>query len=422
MKRTICVFIAALLLLCGCTSRTGPSADLAPRQTEAVSPTEEPAPVPSITDLGITGYDSFCDVLTAKLIDGSRNSNLSPISVYLALAMTADGARGDTQTAMLKLLGCESIEELRGVCSEMLSELSIDTEDSTLALADSIWMADRNGTLTFNSEYLAALADTYRAEASAVDFNKAETGKQIADWIREHTHGKIKISEDAMQFDPETIAVLINTIYLKDAWRDEFYEGATEAGPFSGPEGELTVDYMKRTDNGVTIVQGDGFMRYSLPLQRVGRMTFILPDEGMAFSDMLGSPERIHALTHGGQEIRANVNVKLPKFKFQDRLDLNDTLKALGIGIAFSGSADFSGMGNFDAKISRVLQESFIGVDEKGVEAAAYTMVVMDEGAMMPEDLPEIDFFLTRPFLYVIEANDGTVLFIGSVIAPGAGE
>ena len=419
MKRTICVFIAALLLLCGCTSRTGHFADLAPRQTEAVSPTEEPAPVPSITDPGITGYDSFCDVLTAKLIDGSRNSNLSPISVYLALAMTADGARGDTQTAMLKLLGCESIEELRGVCSEMLSELSIDTEDSTLALADSIWMADRNGTLTFNSEYLAALADTYRAEASAVDFNKAETGKQIADWIREHTHGKIKISEDAMQFDPETIAVLINTIYLKDAWRDEFYEGATEAGPFSGPEGELTVDYMKRTDNGVTIVQGDGFMRYSLPLQRVGRMTFILPDEGMAFSDMLGSPERIHALTHGGQEIRANVNVKLPKFKFQDRLDLNDTLKALGIGIAFSGSADFSGMGNFDAKISRVLQESFIGVDEKGVEAAAYTMVVMDEGAMMPEDLPEIDFFLTRPFLYAIEASDGTVLFIGSVTAPG---
>ena len=90
-------------------------------------------------------------------------------------------------------------------------------------------------------------------------------------------------------------------------------------------------------------------MRYSLPLLRVGRMTFILPNEGMTFSDILGSPDRIHALLHGGQEIRANVNVKLPKFKFQDRFDLNDTLKALGIEIAFSGSADFSGMGDFDA-------------------------------------------------------------------------
>ena len=334
--------------------------------------------------------------------------------------MVTDGARGDTQAAMLKLLGCESIEELRGICGAMLKELSIDAEDSTLALADSIWMANRNGSLRFHDEYLAALADTYRAEASAVDFGKAETGKQIADWIIEHTRGKIRISEDAMKFDPETVAVLINTIYLKDAWRDEFYEGATEEGTFFGPEGELTVEYMKRTDDSVTIVQGDGFMRYSLPLRRVGRMTFILPDEGVAFSDMLGSPERIHALLHGGQELRANVNVKLPKFKFQDRLDLNDALKALGIGIAFSDGADFSGMGDFDAKISRVLQESFIGVDEKGVEAAAYTMVVMDEGCVMPEDLPEIDFFLTRPFLYAIEAYDGTVLFIGSVSAPAA--
>ena len=420
MKRSLCLLFATLLMICGSTSRTEPFAEPAFEPAEAISSVEESAPLPSFEDLGITGYDGFCDVLAAKLIDGSKNSNLSPISVYLALAMVTDGARGDTQAAMLKLLGCESIGELRGVCGAMLKELSIDAEDSTLALANSIWMADRNGSLRFHDEYLAALADTYRAEASAVDFGKAETGKQIADWIIEHTRGKIRISEDAMKFDPETVAVLINTIYLKDAWRDEFYEGATEEGTFFGPEGELTVEYMKRTDDSVTIVQGDGFMRYSLPLRRVGRMTFILPDEGVAFSDMLGSPERIHALLHGGQELRANVNVKLPKFKFQDRLDLNDALKALGIGIAFSDGADFSGMGDFDAKISRVLQESFIGVDEKGVEAAAYTMVVMDEGCVMPEDLPEIDFFLTRPFLYAIEAYDGTVLFIGSVSAPAA--
>lgn len=421
-KRILCLLFAAMLMLCGCTSRTDASATPALGQPETAAPTEVPAPLPSPVDLGITDYGSFCDVLAAKLIDGTRNSNLSPVSVYLALAMVAEGAKGDTQAAMLKLLGSDSLEGLRAVCGAMLEALSIDTEASSLALADSIWMADRNGTLTFNNEYLATLADTYRAEASAVDFGKAKTGKRIADWIMEHTRGKIKISEDAMQFDPETIAVLINTVYLKDAWRDEFYEGATKPGTFYGLEGESTVDYMRRTDNSVTIVQGDGFMRYSLPLLHIGRMTFILPDEGVTFSDMLGSPERIHGLLHGGQEIRANVNIQLPKFRFQDRFDLNDTLKALGVGIAFSDSADFSGMGDFDAKISRVLQESYIGIDEKGVEAAAYTMVAVAEGFMIPEELPEIDFFLTRPFLYAIEAYDGTVLFIGSVTAPCAGE
>ena len=359
-------------------------------------------------------------MLSAKLIDGSENSNLSPISVYLALAMVAEGARGETQTAMLSLLGCTTLEELRSVCGEMLEQLSVDTEDSTLAIADSIWMADRNGTLKFSDDYLQVLGETYRSEANAVDFRKEETSKQIAEWITEHTRDKIKISDDAMKFDPETIAVLINTIYLKDAWRDAFYEGATEKGTFYTPDGEITVDYMKRKDDGVTIYQGDGYMRYSLPLLRVGRMTFVLPDEGMDFADILGTPEQMHMLLHGvnGKEIRANVSVKLPKFKFQDRFDLNDTLEALGIGIAFSGSADFSGMGNFDAKISRVLQESFIGVDEKGVEAAAYTMVAMDEAFMEPEELPEIDFHLTRPFLFAIESYDGTVLFIGTITAP----
>ena len=405
MQRMLCILFAALLL-CGCA----PSPN-APVAKPTVKPTE---PVP-VTETN--GYAEFWAVLTAKLIDGSKNNNLSPISVYLALAMAAEGARGETQTAMLKLLGCDSVEALRGVCGAMLETLSIETEGSTLALANSIWIGDRGGTLTFNSEYLAALADTYRSEANAVDFGKAETGKQIADWITEHTRGKIKISEDAMQFDPETIAVLINTIYLQDAWLTELYEGATEPGTFYGPDGARTVDYMNRTDYSETVVQGDGFLRYSLPLLRTN-MTFILPDEGVALSDLMGSPERLHALLYGGQEINANVNVKLPKFKFQDRFDLNDALQSLGMGIAFSADADFTGMGDFDMAISSVLQESFIGVDEKGVEAAAYTMIALASGAWLPEELPEIDFFLTRPFLYVIESRDGTVLFIGTVTAP----
>ena len=428
MKRVFCMGLAAMLLLCGCAGRTGISGTpvseqgtAAPvsEQREIAAPADEPAAIPTAADVGIVGYDSFCDVLAAKLIDGSGNSNLSPISVYLALAMTAEGAKGDTLDAMLRLLGCDSLEELRSVCGAMLEALSIDDEDSALAFADSIWMADANGTLQFRDAYLATLADAYRAEANAVDFGKVETSKQIADWITAQTHGKIQISEDAMALDPSTVAVLINTIYLRDAWCDPFYEIATKADVFYGPDGEMTVDYMNRTDYGEFVVQGDGFLRYSLPLLRVGRMTFILPDEGVSIADLLDSPERIHALLYGGEEIRANVNVKIPKFRFRDRFDLNETLQSLGIGIAFSVDADFSGMGDFHAQISKVLQESYIGVDEKGVEAAAYTMVVMTKGLMLPEDLPEIDFFLTRPFLYAIEANDGTVLFIGTVTAPG---
>lgn len=420
MKRLICILFAALLL-CACTVTGTPASPVA----EPTEPTAAPEPLPDFSIPEIAGYAGFSDVLAATLLDGTQNKNLSPISVYLALAMTAEGARGETQADMLKLLGCSSPEELRGICGAMLETLSFDTEDSTLEIADSIWMADRNGTLTFREDYLKALADVYRSEANAVDFANAETGRQIAAWITEHTRGKITLSPDDLHFSPDTVAVLINTIYLKDAWRDEFYEGATASGTFWGLSGELTVDYMHRYDSDSAIVQGDGFLRYSLPLLRIGRMTFVLPDENTPLSDLLGSPEKLDALLRGGESIEAHVDVKLPKFRFEDQTDLNDVLIALGIGRAFDPDrADFSGMcvDKNDIFISKVLQGSFIGVDEKGVEAAAYTMVTMAEGMAMPRELPEIDFHLTRPFLYVIESRDGTVLFIGTVTEPANAE
>ena len=416
MKQISCLMLASLLLLCACAPSSG-SAPVPNEEQSAPQTQEEASPShPRIPE--IAGYEDFCSVISANLIDGTKNSNLSPISIYLALAMTAEGAGGSTRDAMLGLLGCESIEELRSICAAMLDDLSIDSEDSTLMLADSLWIAS-DDSQSFNGSYLTNLADIYRSEAAAVDFTKAETGALIANWITKNTRGKIKISPDAMKFDADTIAVLINTIYLRDAWANEFRENATETDTFYAPGGGQTADYMNRRDYGVTIVQGDGFTRYSIPLMRVGRMTFVLPDEGIAISDLLGTPERIQTLLNDGEDIRANVSVKLPKFRFQDRFDLNDALKALGIEVAFSSSADFSGMGDFQARISRVLQESFIGVDEKGVEAAAYTMVVMAKGAALPQDLPDIDFHLTRPFLYTIESQDGTVLFIGTVTDPG---
>ena len=406
MKRMLGVLIAMMLLLGICTG-DGPAGPMAG---------------PDLESMGITGYDAFSDMLAAKLIDGGRNSCLSPVSVYLALAMTAEGAGGETQAAILKLLGAGNIEDLRETCGTMLEKLAVDTEGSMLALADSLWMADQGGSFAFREEYRKVLEEIYRSEAKAVDFSREATGRLIAEWITGHTMDKIRISPDAMRFSPDTSAVLINTILLMDAWGEEFYEGATEEGTFDSPGGEQTVDYMRRRDCGVMIVRGEQYLRYSIPLMRTGRMTFVLPDEGMALSDMTGTPEQMHWLLHGGEEIEADVNLKLPKFRFQDRFELEETLKNLGMGIAFSDRADFSRMADFPSQISRVLQESFIGIDEKGVEAAAYTMVAMNETAALPQELPEVDFFLTRPFLYAVEAYDGTVLFIGTVTDPATGE
>ena len=223
-----------------------------------------------------------------------------------------------------------------------------------------------------------------------------------------------------MQFDGDTLAVLINTIYLKDGWREPFNEERTEKGTFHRSNGKpKKVDYMRRTDRNGTIVRGDGFLRYALPLNDVGRMVFVLPDEGVSLESLLGSPEKVTALLRDGEEKNADVDLMVPKFRFQDRTDLEEILQSLGVRTCFTGMADFSGMTNTPAHVSRVLQESYIGVDEKGMEAAAYTLVALAKSAAIPVEREKIDFHLTRPFLYAIESRDGTVLFIGTVAEIG---
>ena len=180
----------------------------------------------------------------------------------------------------------------------------------------------------------------------------------------------------------------------------------------------MQVMYMHRKDTNAAVVRGDGYLRYALPLNELGSMVFVLPDEGVSLKSLLGSAERIEGLLSGGEQVSADMDVMVPKFSFQDRTDLVDILRSLGVNTCFTGAADFSAMTDTPAHISRALQESYVGVDENGVTAAAYTMIAFVKGAVIPAEREKVDFHLTRPFLYAIESREGTVLFIGTVTAP----
>ena len=462
MKRLLCMILTGLMLFAAaCTAAPKPQSETptaAPFEaTEQPYSTDEPVFVPEVpfsplpiqnppidltdpvkpiyetqsTPVETTGSADFANVLSAALLCGTCNRNLSPVSVWLAMAMVTEGADGETRAELLKLLGCKTIEELRGTCGAMLEALSIDLENSTLDLHNSLWMAEQiDGVpVTFREPFLNALGEQYRSEAHTVDFGKFTAGKQIGEWITEHTRGKIKISRDALAFDPATLAVLINTIYLKDNWLDPFDKTRTEKGVFAGldPDAgtakEITVDYMSRSDLNTVIVQGDGWLRYRVRLGAVGSVLFVLPDEGIALERLLGSPEAIDKLLHAGINKTCNVSLKIPKFSFQDKMELDGVLRSLGLAHCFGTGANFSNMSDTPCMIDRVLQESYIGMDEDGVEAAAYTMVAMRAtGYYNPVELETIEFHLTRPFFYAIEAYDGTLLFVGTVTTPNEAE
>ncbi|MBQ1820289.1 MAG: hypothetical protein II117_01670 [Clostridia bacterium] len=461
MKRLLCLLLTALMLIsaAACSAKnpqtqpeeqTGNPADAQPEAQDAgteaqpndgtdsavsiddlpIQPIENPPieltdPVQPIFETegktpDVSGYGDFSNLLSAAILSGTKNQNLSPISVYLALAMVTEGAKGNTQAELLKLLGCKDLAELRAVCGGMLETLSIHEENSTLELHDSLWMAKEidGAPVAFREDFLKALADTYRSEANAVEFGTLSAAQQIADWINEQTRGKIDVKPEALHFDPSTLAVLINTIYLKDNWAETFDEKKTAPDTFYGADGETTVDYMHRYDKNAVIRQGDGWIAYRVYLSWVGYVTFVLPDEGVKLESLLGSPEAIDKLLHAGINRNCDVSLMIPKFKFQDKMELTEVLKALGLKLSFTPAADFSGISDLPARIDSVLQESYIGADENGIEAAAYTMISVRTTAYNPVELEKIDFHLTRPFFYAIETHDGTVLFIGTVTEP----
>lgn len=458
MKRMLCIILSGLLLLsaAACTVTAAPVDPETPAgEPEEVQPAEpaveqggtdeklpvepiddpiegpieltdpvEPIYVPEGEGAAVGGYADFSNLLSAALLSGTQNRNLSPISVYLALAMLTEGANGETQAELLKLLGCKDIAELRGVCGAMLESLLVQDENSTLEIHNSLWMAEAidGMPVSFHESYLTSLHDVYQSEANTVQFGTLSAAKQIADWINEQTRGKIDVQPEAMRFDPSTLAVLINTIYLKDGWSEQFNEEATAPDTFYAPDGEMQVDYMNRHDGNSIVRFGDGWMAYRVYLRNVGYVTFVLPDEGIALSKLLGSPDAIDKLLHAGVERKYDVSLKIPKFKFKDKMELTEVLKALGLNVSLSNGADYSGMSDTPCAVDRILQESYIGVDEQGVEAAAYTMITNRATAFMPVELEKIDFHLTRPFFYAIESYDGAVLFIGTVTSPVAGE
>ena len=420
MKPYLCWLLTGLLLLTGCVQPQGDGDPQEARPTVTVTYYSEPTAVAPAAELpDVAGYDDFMSVLSAAVLDGRGNKNLSPVSVYIALSMAAEGARGETQGELLALLGAQDAADMRRTAQELLSSLEVRGETGEIALADSLWLGEQDSTVSFREAYLELLRTSYDAEARSVPFGDPAAGEEIAAWIREKTREKINISEDAMRFDADTLAVLINTVFLKDGWREPFNEDRTEQGIFFGLNGkEGTADYMRRTDLNGTIVRGEEFLRYALPLRDVGRMEFVLPDEGVSLESLLGSPESMEKLLHSGENKKADVDLMVPKFGFQDRTNLEEILQSLGVQTCFTGMADFSGMTDTPVYISRVLQESRIDVDENGVAAAAYTLVALAKSAAIPVDREKVDFHLTRPFLYAIESRDGTVLFLGAVTEP----
>jgi len=375
----------------------------------------------------VEGNSAFAFELYRAIKEKEGNLFCSPYSISLALAMTYAGARGETAQQMADTLQFMlEQDKLHPAFNWLDAELASrgegaagkDGEGFRLNIVNAIW---GQKDYEFLSSFLDVLAENYGAGLRILDFiTEAEKSRvTINDWVSDQTEGRIEdlIPEGAI--DEWTRLVLTNAIYFNAAWKYPFDKHMTADGPFYLLDGgQVSVPMMKQTESfGYT--EGEGYQAVEL-LYDGGElsMVILLPEAGNfeAFEETLNA-QQVDAIINDLQNTQ--VALTMPRFEFDSEFSLKDTLAGMGMPIAFSGAADFSGMtGNPELFISEVVHKAFVAVDEAGTEAAAATAVIMELTAV-PE--PPVEVTIDRPFIFLIRDIDtGAILFVGRVMNPGA--
>jgi len=389
----------------------------------------ETAPEVSASDGAtlVEGNSAFAFDLYQQLKGEEGNLFYSPYSISLALAMTYGGARGETEEQMVDALSFTLPQnQLHPAFNALALELDSrgegaegkDDEGFRLNIVNAIWGQQD---YEFLNDFLDLLAVNYGAGLRVLDFIGAteESRVTINDWVSDQTEGRIEDLIPAGLITIWTRLVLTNAIYFNAAWEYPFEEDMTEDGTFYRLDGsEVTVPMMRQTES-FGYAEGDGYQAVELPYDGEElSMVILLPASGRfeAFEETLDAPQVDGII--GSLEHR-QVSLTMPKFEFDSSFSLRDTLSAMGMPVAFSMSADFSGM-TVDPElfIAEVVHKAFVSVDEAGTEAAAATAVVMVPISMPPEPA---EVTIDRPFIFLIrDIETGAILFVGRTLDPGA--
>ena len=368
-----------------------------------------------IDDPGVSGVASANIRFGFKLLHNLReresgpNIFISPLSISIALTMTYNGAVGETERAMARVLEIDALDLDTVNQSNAALRNSLENPDPQveISIANSIW--SRQG-VEFNDDFLERNRAFFGAEIASLDFSSPQATAIINEWVETNTNGKIEKIVD--RINPQTLLFLINAIYFKGSWQDEFDESMTRPGTFHLPNGSEKRVQMMRREGEYPYFRGETFEATSLPYGdgRVSMYIF-LPNRNSNLNRFLRTLNEENWEDWISQLQDRRHELMLPRFKLEYEVRLNDTLEALGMGIAFGGGADFSGMGP-SLFISEVRHKTFVAINEEGTEAAAVTAVV---GV---KSLPPA-FRVDRPFFFAIyDAETETILFMGTVTEP----
>lgn len=354
-------------------------------------------------------FDIFREI---NRTDADSNMFISPFSISMALGMTLNGAEGTTKTAMEEVLG------LYGMTSQEINEsykslnefLTLMDWSVVLNTANSIWYRED---LQVHQEFIDINRNYFAAEVAKLNFLDSGATNIINDWVKSKTNGLIpKILDNIPGY---MVMYLINTIYFKGEWQSRFDPSDTRDWDFHLEDGSTKTVKMMQMTSSARLYNGDSYAALELPYgEGHYSMTILLPQGELtvgSLADRLTQDEwtTIKSSMSESDELL----IKIPRFKMKYKKSLKDILTSLGMGIAFTASADFTGIADGGLFIDDVNHSTFVEVNEEGTEAAAATVV-----GIRVVSAPA-GFTADRPFLFVIsEAKTGAILFMGKMLDP----
>lgn len=426
MKRTPSLLLACALglgLLSGCAQASAAKELTAPKLSVTPSNSEEVNGALAGFGLELLKKTRDANGETAMNSDMDHmpfSTLVSPLSVALALSMTANGAAGNTLAQFQDVLGGGvDLVELNTACAQLMADYQGLGGSTKCAIANSLWV-DPEGQI--KDDFIGQCRGIFDAQVFSAQLSEPGIVKDLNSWVSQHTNKMIPEIID-QPFPEETACLLVNALYLKNSWLSEFDPLSTHTMDFhhaGGPDSQ--VEYLRKFDTQLSYLQGKGAQGVVLPYDD-GRLAFvaILPDlypDSPDFGQWLNNLEG-NSLSQliNNREDAIFLSFAMPKFSAEWKGNLEDTLPLLGLEDAFvPGTADFSSLGDSPEGyyISQVIHATKIEVNEKGTEAAAATVVAAESGAAAPPQ-EGITLILDRPFLYgIVDLQTGVPLFLGT--------
>jgi serine protease inhibitor len=401
IKMLIPVFLTGILL--GCSND---DIDTAPGE---VHPVQIPARISAGTN--DFAFDFFKNLQETETTDA--NLFVSPLSLHMALGMLLNGAENETAAEILKTLKMEgvSLSDLNDAYKTLLNDMPVADSKVSLGLANSVWY--RN-TFQVETDFKNVLKQSFNAEVTGLEFNSAALNK-INQWASDKTNGKIK--KVLEKISPDDRMFLLNALYFKGNWAKQFdanntsdklfylSNGLTKHVKMMSVQAELVVNYAEKY-TAVKLPYGNG--QYE--------MTILVPKENIVINDVIDSFTSAEWTGLKASESKAQVTVGLPRMSLSYGKRLDSTLRDMGIKKVFTKEADLKKINKTEEiAVAFVRQDTYLGIDEKGTEAAAVTTIEIG----LTSAGPSKPIICDRPFGIIIsEKTSNTILFMGRIMNP----